>query len=197
MILPKSDQEKGSQKASAAPAAKTAAKDIVLSSKPHRAEMSPAQPLPISGTTPTVTPSVQEKSDQQCQGTFATSATDEFAPVVGVKCPEVNSQSSQSENDEPDSKPRADLPSARCSVVCELHVPSDHGSSDSEDDSSVEDYRVVRSIHYHSTSVEQVSMNVPAADSSLPAYCLTCSCMHDPPLSTLPLVSSMGYGASG
>ena len=138
MVLPKSDQEKGSQKASADPAAKAAAKDVVLSSKPTVAAMLLAQPLPISGTTPTVTPSVREKRDQQCQGTLATSATDEFAPVVGVKCSEVNYWSSRSENDEPDSKPSVDSPSARRSIVCELHVPSDHGSSDSEDDSSVE-----------------------------------------------------------
>ena len=41
-VLPKSDQEKGSQKASAAPVARAAADNIVLPSKPSIAAMSPA-----------------------------------------------------------------------------------------------------------------------------------------------------------
>ena len=92
----------------------------------------------------------------------------------------MDSRRSRSINRELDSKHSADLPSARCSLVCELHIPSDHGSSDSEDDSSIEEYGVVRSVHSHSASVEQVHTDVPAADTTLPAYCLTCSCTHDP-----------------
>ena len=81
----------------------------------------------------------------------------------------MNSRSSRSTNHKLDSKHSADLPSARCSLVCELHVPSDHGSSDSEDDSSVEEYGVVRSVHSRSTAVEQICTDVPAADKTLPA----------------------------
>ena len=161
--------------------------------------MLPAWSPPISSTFSMVTPSVQEKDTKQCEGVAATSVDQsrgDIAPSVDLDRSDVNSWSSRSTNREIDSKRSADSPSARSILVCELHLPSDHGSSDSEDDSSVEEYGVVCSVHSCSTSVEQVRTDVPAADTMLPAYCLTHSCTHDPPLLTLPLFGSTGCGAS-
>ena len=73
MVLPKSDQEKGSQKASAAPVSKAAADNVILPSKPSIAVMLPARSPPISGTYSMVTPSVQENDTKQCGGVATTS----------------------------------------------------------------------------------------------------------------------------
>ena len=159
--------------------------------------MTPPNSRTKSRVASTVTPSVRAESGKQCQGISATSVSDEIAPAARDNPHETNSRSSRSKIDEPDSKPSADLPSARRSLVSELHLPSDYDSCESDDHSSVEEYGVLRSMHSRSASVEQVHTDVPAADSSLPAYCLTCSCTHDPPLSNLPLVGSTGYGANG
>ena len=152
--------------------------------------MTPARP---SRTKPrgasTVTPSVRAESNEQCRGLSATSASDGIAPAARDTPHETNSRSSRSKIDEPDSKPSADLPSARRSLVSKLHLPSDYDSCESDDRSSIEEYGVVRSIHSRSTLVEQVRTDVPAADSSLPAYCLTCSCTHDPPSQICPLLA--------
>ena len=124
-----------------------------------------------------------KKDTKQCEGVDSTSVdqrSGDIAPSVDPDQSEVNSWSSQSTNSKLDSKRSVDSPSARRSLVCELHLPLDHGSSDSEDDSSIEEYGVVRSMHSRSASVEQVRTYVPSADTTLPAYCLTNSCMHDP-----------------
>ena len=84
-VLPKSDQEKGSQNASTAPVARAAADNVILPSKPSIAEMSLA-PFPlISGTFSMVSPSVQEKYSEQCQGAAAPSVDQsrgDIAPLV-------------------------------------------------------------------------------------------------------------------
>ena len=116
------------------------------------------------------------------------------------------SQDSSSEPPEC-SKRSADSPSARHSLLSKLNLSSEHDSLDSDDDSSIEEYGVVCSVHTNSATSVKATDTVPsvpvssrryelndtyevhtavATDKILPAYCFTCPSMHNPssPLST-------------